>query len=165
MGAPLADPERVWNWLGIPDFDAQSPDGLRAIEVVGTISDLVRGEARHNEWDMETAPANISAIVLMVAVECFSNPDNKSSVTMDDVTRRWENGDLFSKSQLSTLRSFRPGQSSGLSTVQFSRGLDGDSIALPDGTNPPKFEHLSADAVRVPVVGGQPVVMYDGRGY
>jgi hypothetical protein len=165
MGVPLADPQRVWNWLGIPDYDHTSPDGVRAAEVVSTISDLVRGEAGQGEWTLANVPANVSAIVLMVAVECFSNPDNKSSVTIDDVTRRWENGDLFSTSQLATIRSFRPGRVSGLSTAQFTRGLDAPSIALPDGTTPPPFERLTESAAKARVMGGQPVVMYDGRGY
>lgn len=165
MSAPLADPKRVWNWLGIPDFDGNSPDGVRATEVVSTISDLVRGEAKQPDWTLADVPANVSAIVLMVAVECFSNPDNKSSVTIDDVTRRWENGDLISRSQLTIIRSFRPNASSGLSTAQFSRGLDSPSIKLPSADTPPPYEHLSSDTVQARVIGGQPVVMYDGLGF
>jgi len=164
MGAPLADPTRLGNWLGLGEFEPDSVELKRAEEVVATISDLVRGEARQYEWTMWDAPPNISAIVLMVAVECWVNPDNKTSVTMDDVTRRWESGELFSKSQLATIRAFRPNQSSGLGTVQFSRGLDSPSIALPEdgrrAVQPP-----SASAVYGRVVGGSSAVLYDGRGY
>lgn len=146
MGAPLAEPDRLAAWLGIQEgFDAGSADYARAAEVITTISDLVRGESRQ-DWDATNVPANVAAIVLMVSVECWVNPDGKTSVTIEEVTRRWERGDLFSATQLATIRSFRPNASSGLSTVQFSRGLDPVSI-------------------RVPVVGGSAVRLYDGRGY
>ncbi|ANJ26815.1 hypothetical protein [Agromyces aureus] len=145
MGAPLADPARLGSWLGLGPLDG---DNLtRATEVIGTISDLVRGEARQNDWTLETVPANIAAIVLMVSVECWVNPDNKTSVTIEEITRRWEQGDLFSASQLATIRSCRPGQSSGLSTIGTTRGYHSPTV------------QLSA------VEGGNPVRLYDGRGY
>ncbi len=146
MGAPLAEPDRLASWLGMEPFGADSTDYARAAEVITTVSDLVRGEARRPEWTADDVPANIAAIVLMASVECWVNPDGKTSVTIEEVTRRWERGDLFSDSQLATIRSFRPNASSGLSTVQFSRGLDPISIAIP-------------------VVGGSAVNLFDGRGY
>lgn len=145
MGSPLAEPDRLTAWLGLDPFEPDSTEYLRAAEVITTISDLVRGEARQ-EWDASTVPANVAAIVLMVSVEVWGNPDRKTSITIEEVTRRWERGDLFSASQLGTIRSFRPNASSGLSTVQFSRGLDPISV-------------------RVPVAGGSAVRLYDGRGY
>lgn len=145
MGSPLATPDRLAAWLGMDAFTPDSADYRRAAEVITTISDLVRGEARQ-EWDAATAPANVAAIVLMVSVECWVNPDGKTSVTIEEVTRRWERGALFSASQLATIRSYRPNASSGLGTVQFTRGLE----------TPP---------IRVPVVGGEAVTLYDGRGY
>lgn len=163
MGAPLTDPDRLGAWLGLGDFEAESAELARATEVIGTISDLVRGEARQPTWVLETVPENVSAIVLMVSVECWVNPDNKTSVTIEEITRRWESGDLFSPSQLATIRSFRPNQSSGLGTVQFTRGLDSPSIAVPSGGY--KRNTASAAAVSVPVDGGEPVTLYDGRGY
>lgn len=147
MGAPLADPTRLGNWLGLGELDTESEDYARAVEVIGTISDLVRGEARQDGWALEDVPANVAAIVLMVSVECWVNPDNKTSVTIEEITRRWESGDLFSKSQLATIRSFRPGQSSGLSTVGYTRGYTAQTIQT------------------TPVEGGNPVRLYDGRGY
>lgn len=163
MGAPLADPDRLSAWLGLPPAAAGSDERRRAAEVIGTVSDLVRGEARQ-EWTFTDVPANIAAIVLMVAVECWGNPDNKTSVTMDDVTRRWESGELFSASQLATIRAYRPGSSTGLGTVQFGRGMDSPSIAVPDGGTS-RAVRPSASAVRADIVGGSPVVLYDGRGY
>ncbi|WP_336647530.1 hypothetical protein [Microbacterium sp. MMO-10] len=145
MGAPLTEPDRLAGWLGMT-FTADSADYMRAAAVITTISDLVRGEARRLEWTAEDVPANVAAIVLMVSVECWVNPDGKTSVTVEEVTRRWERGDLFSNAQLATIRSFRPNASSGLSTAQFSRGLDSPSI-------------------RVPVSGYAPIALYDGRGY
>lgn len=145
MGSPLVEPDRLASWLGMEPFDAGSADYRRAAEVITTISGFARGEARR-EWTAEDVPENIAGIVLMVSVECWVNPDGKTSVTIEEVTRRWERGELFSQSQLATIRSFRPNASSGLSTVQFSRGLDPISI-------------------RVPVVGGSAVNLYDGRGY
>lgn len=146
MGSPLTTPDRLANWLGLGELEPESADYKRATEVISTISDLVRGEARQPTWDANAVPANVAAIVLMVSVECWVNPDGKTSVTIEEITRRWESGDLFSKSQLSTIRSFRPNASSGLSTVAFSRGLDPISI-------------------RLPVVGGAGIALYDGRGY
>lgn len=146
MGSPLTTPDRLANWLGLGELEAASSDYIRATEVISTISDLVRGEARQNEWTAQDVPANIAAIILMVSVECWVNPDGKTSVTIEEITRRWESGELFSKSQLATIRSFRPNASSGLSTVQFSRGLDPISI-------------------QIPVAGGSAVGLYDGRGY
>lgn len=146
MGSPLTTPDRLANWLGLGELEAESADYKRAAEVISTISDMVRGEARQDDWEVNSVPPNIAAIVLMVSVECWVNPDGKTSVTIEEITRRWESGDLFSKSQLSTIRSFRPNASSGLSTVAFSRGLDPISISLP-------------------VVGGSGVTLYDGRGY
>lgn len=145
MGVPLADPARLFSWLSLGEYQSESDDGKRAAEVIGTISDLARGEARR-AWAGDDVPPNISAIVLMVSVQVFGNPDGKTSVTIEEITRRWENGDLFSDSQLATIRSYRPNQSSGLGTVEFTRGL----IAQPISTA---------------VVGGSPVVLYDGRGY
>lgn len=163
MGAPLADPNRIASWVGLEPFAAESTDLARATEVVGTISDFARHEARQPDWTLEDAPAAVSGIVLMVAVECWSNPDNKTSVTIDDVTRRWEAGDLFSKSQLDTLRSHRANKPSGLGTVQFSRGFDAPSIAIRPGL--PSVPRPSGSAVSNDVVGGSPVILYDGRGY
>lgn len=145
MGSPLVEPDRLSAWLGMDSFDADSADYRRAAQVITTISGFVRGEARR-DWTAEDVPENIAGIVLMVSVGCWVNPDGKTSVTIEEVTRRWESGDLFSASQLATIRSYRPNASSGLSTVQFSRGLDPVSI-------------------RVPVSGGSAVALYDGRGY
>lgn len=145
MGSPLVEPDRLAAWMGMEPFEASSADYRRAAEVITTISGFVRGEARR-DWTIVDVPENIAGIVLMVSVECWVNPDGKTSVTIEEVTRRWERGDLFSLSQLATIRSYRPNASSGLGTVQFSRGLDSPSI-------------------RVPVAGGSAVNLYDGRGY
>lgn len=145
MGVALADPARLFAWLSLGQFEPASDDGVRATEVVGTISDLVRGEARR-DWDGATVPPDVAAIVLMVSARVFGNADGKTSITIEEVTRRWENGDLFSDSQLATIRSHRPNQSSGLGAVEFTRGL----IAQP---------------IRTPVEGGAPMRLYDGRGY
>ena len=146
MGAPLVDPAALAGWLSLPSFEVDSPELLRAQTVIGAVSDLARGEASQPTWEIGTVPANVAAIVLMVAVETWSRGDGKTSVTVEEVTRRWENGDLFSASQLSTLRGLRPSGSSGLSTVQFTRGM-------------------TVQAVKTPVEGGGPVTLYDGRGY
>jgi len=149
MGSPLAEASTLAGWLGLGDFDADSPDEQRATTIIGVISDLARGEARQPTWELATAPANVSAIVLMVAVETWARVDGKTSVTVEEVTRRWEAGDIFSESQLFTLRSFRPGQTGGLSSIQFSRGM---TTRNPITTSPVEGS-------------GRPVGLYDGRGY
>lgn len=146
MGAPLADPAALAGWLSLPPFEEGSSELLRAQTVISAVSDLARGEASQPTWEMDTVPANVAAIVLMVAVETWSRGDGKTSITVEEVTRRWERGDLFSQSQLNTLRGFRPSGSGGLSSVQFTRGM-------------------TVQAVRTPVAGGGSVTLYDGRGY
>ena len=134
VSQPLADPGRLASWLGLGDFnDLDETEQTRAAEVVGTISDLVRGEARQEAWTLEDVPADVAAIVLLVAVECFSNPDGKTSVTIEEVTRRWNNGDLFSASQLATIRAYRPGEGSAAGTVTFTLGR---SYTPPSGFYP-----------------------------
>lgn len=160
---PLIDTERLSNWLGLAPFEAESVELKRAQEVIATISGAARSEARR-EWTSEDVPEGVASIVLMVAVECYSNPDNKTSVTIEEVTRRWNAGELFSPSQLSSLRAYRPGQVSGIGTVQFERGFDAPSIAVPGGASP-RMRRPSSSAVRADVVGGNPAVLYDGRGY
>lgn len=162
---PLVDVSRLGNWLGLGEFEVNSAELKRAEEVIATISGFARGEARR-EWTVEDVPENVAGIVLMVSVECFSNPDNKTSVTIEEITRRWNAGELFSSSQLNTLRSFRPGQVSGLSTVQFDRGFDAPTIAVPGGNEgSARASRPSASAVRADVVGGNQAMLYDGRGY
>lgn len=147
MSDPLADIDMLAAWHGMPPFDSGSADELRAGAVIAMISDLARGEARQSDWTMETAPAEVCAIVLMVAAEAFEN-GGKTSITVEEVTRRWERGELFTADQKATLQSHRPGSSSGLSTVQFTRGL------------------ASMKPVTAPVFdGGKPVTLYDGRGF
>lgn len=163
MGALLVNPDRLGNWVGLGDFEIDSPEDKRATEVIITISDLVRGEAKQPTWDLDTVPPEVAAITLMVAVECWSNPDNKSSVTIEEITRRWENGDLFSRSQLDTLRSHRPNKPTGLGTVAFTRGLDSQSIAV--GRTMPHIPRPSGSSVAGEVAGGSPVILYDGRGF
>lgn len=146
MGAPLVDPAALAGWLSLPAFGAGSPELLRAETVIGAISDLVRDEASQPTWEVLTVPPGVAAIVLMVSVETWSRLDGKTSVTVEDVTRRWERGELFSSAQLNTLRGYRPSGSGGLSSIQFTR-------AAP------------VQAVQTPVDGGKPVILYDGRGY
>lgn len=145
-GAPLADHMQVTAWLGMAAPEEGSEDALRAATVVSVISDIVRGEAKRPDWTLNDVPANVSAIVLMVAASAFVNPDGKTSVTTEEVTRRWERGELFSSSQLSAIRACRPNNSGGLSTIQYGPPTD---IA----------------GVYVPLTTGRPVRLYDGRGY
>lgn len=141
--APLADPATLLSWLGLPNDPALEE---RAGVVIGVISDLVRGEARQDTWTLTSVPGAVSAVVLMVSAACFGNPDSKTSVTVEEVTRRWERGDLFSSSQLDTIRGHRPNSTGGLSTIQYGPSW----IPTP---------------IYTPVVGGEPVRLYDGRGY
>lgn len=143
MGAPLADIDVLLSWLAMPDVD--DVERNRAETVISVISDLARGESRREEWTLETAPGNVSAIVLMAAASVYSNPDGKTSVTVEEVTRRWEKGDLFSASQLSTLRGFRR-NNTGLGTIQFGPPSDKPEVT-------------------VQATLGGPVRLYDGRGY
>ncbi|GGA72577.1 hypothetical protein GCM10011490_24190 [Pseudoclavibacter endophyticus] len=145
-GAPLADHEQISAWLGLSAPAPGSPESERAATVVSVISDLARGEARRPDWTLETVPEQVSAIVLMVAASAYVNPDGKTSVTTEEVTRRWERGELFSASQIATLRACRPGSSGGISTIQYG----------------PSWETRS---IWAPTSNGGPVHLYDGRGY
>lgn len=144
MGAPLADPGQLGPWLGLGELEGD--DLARAGLVVGIVSDAARGEARQPEWDLDRCPAEVAAIVLMASASLFVNPDGKTSVTTEEVTRRWSRGELFSESQLSKLRSLRPSSMGGIGTIQY-------------GPAPGQHPLLT------PVQGGSPMRLIDGDGY
>ena len=143
--SPLADSTTLASWLGVtvaPDSTEES----RAGTIIGVLSGFARSTAKRPEWTLENVPEDVAGIVLMVAVRCWVNPDGKTSITVEDITRRWEQGTLFTESELSTFKRYRPGSSGGLSSIQFTRG----------NAAPRKY---------TPVEGGQSVNLYDDRGY
>lgn len=144
-GSPLVAPATLASWLGVT-FAPDSTEESRAGTVIGVLSGFARSTAKQPEWTAENVPEDVSAVVLMVAVRSWANPDGKTSVTIEDITRRWENGTLFSDSELATFKRYRPGSSGGLSSIQFTKGGQTQSPTTP-------------------VVGGQPVVLYDPPGY
>jgi len=146
MGAPLVAPETLASWLGLEFDDA---DTARAGTVIQMVSGFARAEAGQDDWKAENVPEDVALIVLLASVRCWSNPDLKTSVTHDDVTRRWEAGQFFDESQLRVLRRHRPGSGGGLSSVRYTT----PSAQVADRTA--WFE----------VEGGRPVGMYRGRGY
>ncbi|MCS4277721.1 hypothetical protein M2390_002930 [Mycetocola sp. BIGb0189] len=145
-GSPLVDLATLAGWLAV-EFEPDSTEEKRAGIVLGSISDYARAEARRDDWTIANVPGDVSTIVLMVAARVMVNPDGKTSVTIEDVTRRWESGEIFSESELRALRKYRKGSSGGLGSIQFTR------------------TETRSDSYRVPVEGGRPVTLYDGRGY
>lgn len=143
--SPLVEPATLASWLGVT-FAPDSTEESRAGTVIGVLSGFARSTAGQPDWNLTNVPEDVSAVVLMVAVRNWVNPDGKTSVTIEDITRRWENGTLFSDAELATFKRYRKGGSGGLSSVQFTRG----------GSTP---------SPSTPVVGGQPVVLYDPPGY
>lgn len=146
MGAPLVATESLASWLGLT-FDED--DTARAGTVIQMISGFARAESGKSDWTVETVPEDVALIVLLASVRAWSNPDLKTSVTHDDVTRRWESGTFFDEAQLRVLRKYRPGSGGGLSSVRF--------------TTP--SAQLGERTVFFDVEGGRPVGMYRGRGY
>lgn len=146
MGAPLVATDTLASWLGLT-FELE--DEARAGTVIQMVSGFARAEAGQDSWDLETAPEDVALIVLLASVRCWSNPDLKTSVTHDDVTRRWEAGQFFDESQLRVLRRYRPGSGGGLSSVQFTT---------------PSAQYAERTAY-FDVEGGRRVGMYRGRGY
>lgn len=146
MGAPLVAPETLASWLGLT-FDEE--DTARAGTVIQMVSGFARAEATQDDWTAESVPEDVALIVLLASVRCWSNPDLKTSVTHDDVTRRWEAGKFFDESQLRVLRKYRPGSGGGLSSVRF--------------TTP--SAQRAEDIAYFDVVGGRRVGLYRGRGY
>lgn len=146
MSAPLVPIDTLASWLGLT-FDED--DEARAGTVIQMVSGFARAEASQSDWTGETVPEDVALIVLLASVKCWTNPDLKTSVTHDDVTRRWEAGELFDESQLRTLRKYRPGAGGGLSSVRF--------------TTP--SARVAGRDVFADVVGGSPVRLYRGRGY
>lgn len=147
MGAPLADVDIVTAAIALPPFDQDSPERLQLETIVGLVSDLARGEAKQYTWTLETVPPEVAATVLLVSVKLAANIDQKTSITTEEITRRWEKGDLFSSSQVNQLRSCRPYSSGGLSTIEYSPS---HRIQSPHVT---------------PVQGQSGMRLYDGRGY
>lgn len=142
--SPLVSVDTLASWLGVT-LDLGSPEETRAGTVLQVISGYAAAIAGKTDWDINTVPGDASAVILMVAVRCWVNPDGKSSVTIEDVTRRWESGTLFDDSEMKTLRRHRT-SAGGLMSIQFTRGLD-------------------VQPIYTEVVGGSPVRLYDGRGY
>lgn len=116
VAAPLVDAATLASWLGL-EFDEE--DESRAETVIQMVSGFARAEAS-SDWTIQDVPEDVALVVLMAAVRLWSNPDMKTSVTHDDVTRRWESGKVFDDSQLRVLRKYRPSAGGGLSTVQFT---------------------------------------------
>lgn len=143
--APLVAASTLASWLGLT-FDED--DTARAGTVIQMVSGFARAEAGQS-WVITDVPEDVSLIVLLAAVRCWTNPDMKTSVTHDDVTRRWESGQFFDESQLRVLRKYRSGAGGGLSSLRFSTPSAGvtDSTTYSD------------------VVGGSQVGLYRGRGY
>lgn len=142
--SPLADTAALASWLGV-SFDSGSQEESRAGTVIQVISGFARSEAARPDWTLENVPEDVSAVVLLAAVRSWVNPDGKTSVTMDDVTRRWERGTMFDANEIRTLRKYRK-SSGGLSSLQFTNSV-GETTAV------------------TAVEGGQSVILYDGRGY
>lgn len=146
MGAPLVANDTLASWLGLT-FDSE--DDARAGTVIQMVSGFARAEASQSDWTADSVPEDVALIVLLASVRCWSNPDLKTSVTHDDVTRRWEAGKFFDDSQLRVLRRYRPGSGGGLSSVRY--------------TTP--SADVSERTVYYDVEGGSRVGMYRGRGY
>lgn len=146
MGAPLVATETLASWLGLT-FEAD--DTARAGTVIQMVSGFARAEAGKDDWAINNVPEDVALIVLLASVRCWTNPDMKTSVTHDDVTRRWESGQFFDESQLRVLRRYRPGSGGGLSSVRFTT----PSAQVADRT-----AYYDTD-------GGRPIGLYRGRGY
>lgn len=144
--APLVAPETLASWLGLT-FGPE--DTTRAGTVIQMVSGFARAEASNPDWAIETVPEDVALIVLLASVRCWTNPDMKTSVTHDDVTRRWEASQFFDESQLRVLRKYRPGSGGGLSSVRF--------------TTP--SAQRAEDVAYYDVDSGRRVGMYRGRGY
>lgn len=146
MAAPLVDVGTLASWLGVT-FDED--DTARAGTVIQMVSGFARAEASQDDWTLVTVPEDVALIVLLASVRCWSNPDMKTSVTHDDVTRRWEAGAFFDESQLRVLRRYRPGSGGGLSSVRY--------------TTP--SAQVAERTAFFDVAGGRRVGMYRGDGY
>lgn len=145
MPAPLVLADTVASWLGLT-FDGEDTD--RANTVIQMVSGFARAEASA-DWDIDSVPEDVALIVLLASVRCWTNPDMKTSVTHDDVTRRWEAGQFFDESQLRVLRKYRPGSGGGLSSVRY--------------TTP--SAQRAEDVAYYDIDPGRRVGMYRGRGY
>lgn len=146
MSAPLVPIDTLASWLGLT-FDED--DEARAGTVIQMVSGFARAESSQSDWTAETVPEDVALIVLLASVKCWTNPDLKTSVTHDDVTRRWEAGQFFDESQLRVLRKYRPGSGGGLSSVQYT---------TPSAQVAERTAYYDAQ-------NGRRVGMYRGRGY
>lgn len=146
MSAPLVSTGTLASWLGLT-FD--DDDENRAGTVIQMVSGFARAESGQEGWTIETVPEDVALIVLLASVKCWTNPDMKTSVTHDDVTRRWEAGQFFDESQLRVLRKYRPGSGGGLSSVRY--------------TTP--SAQRAEDVAYYDIDPGRRVGMYRGRGY
>lgn len=131
---PLLTPEQLQRSLTDP---ARFDTGLAewALEVVSNTARLL---ANRTEWTAETVPPAVQSVVSLAARRLYTNPDRMTREASGDYSYGLDssvtNADVFTATEISTLRSYSPSRrTGGLRTVSTTRG---DSAVAPSGYVP-----------------------------
>lgn len=92
-------------WVGQTLDEADA----RAVAVLSAATALVRGYASQ-EWDGDTAPDDVAALVVQVAARVWFNPQGVTSESIDDYSRRFdgqETGLFLTESERTILNRYR----------------------------------------------------------
>lgn len=114
----LIDVDDIARWLGLSDFEEAERE--RAETVANAVSALAREEASRPEWDYQNTPEGVKTIILMASVRVFENPSQNSSITVEELTRRWRTSAVFEERELVALRGWRPIANGGLWSIQYT---------------------------------------------
>lgn len=109
-----------------------------AIDVVSNTARLI---ASQPGWDYESVPPAVQTVVSLAARRLYTNPDRFTREASSDYSYGLDpsvtNADVFTPTEIGTLRQYAPGRRSGsLRTLSTTRGDGGYPVDgyVPDGT-------------------------------
>lgn len=109
-----------------------------AIDVVSNTARLI---ANQPEWDSQSVPPAVQTVVSLAARRLYTNPDRFTRESSSDYSYGLDSSvthaDVFTPTEIGTLRAYAPGrQSGGLRTVSTTReaGPLAPDGYVPDGT-------------------------------
>lgn len=134
---PLISPESLQKSL----TDSARFDMGLAEWALTMVSDTARLMAGRHEWTAESVPPAIQAVVSMAARRLYTNPDRMNRESSGDYSYSLDatvtRADIFTPTEISTLRSYSPSRrTGGLRTVSTRREEVPPTASeyVPDGT-------------------------------
>lgn len=122
-------------------FDSSRFDVGLAEWVIGIVSDTARHVAAKPQWTVENIPPAAQSVVKLAARRLYTNPDRMTREQAGDYSFGLDSSvtkaDVFTPSELATLKAFAPSaQTGGLRVVSTRREDAGPYFGerVPDGT-------------------------------